>query len=156
MRMLKDKKGLSPVVATVVLCSVVLIIGISTWSLTYTVTSSLQTSYYEGVQEQIDKIAERFTVEYIAFDNVSELLQVWVYNYGNITEYGDIDITVTVSVWESGEHLGQSDWFTIPSGEVVEITVSPNPAPTAGSELVFKVDSRRGNVAYQAYVVPTS
>ena len=155
MKIVTDKKGLSPVVATIILCGVVLIVGISTWSYTYMVSNSLQTSYYEGVQRQIDTISERFIVEHVAYDNSTNNLNVWVYNYGNASgKYGDIGIMVVVSVWENGNLSGQSDWFTILSGELVEITVSPNPAPSAGSELIVKADSRRGNVAYQTYVVP--
>ena len=151
--LLADRKALSPVVASIILCSAVVIIGISVWSFTRNVTNSLQESYYEGVQRDIDKIGERFTVEHVAFDGS---LHIWVYNYGNFTEYGDIQIVVDVSVWEYGESLGNGETTAIPSGDFREITVSLDPLPSVGSELTVKVSSRRGNDVYQRYVFPSA
>ena len=153
MRVLSDKKGLSPVIASIILCSVVIIIGISIWSFTYSVTKVLRESYYEEIQKQIDKISERFSVDHVAY--IGGSLYVWVYNYGNITDYGDIDIVVDVTVWGYGNFLGNGQTTTIPTGEIRNITVSFNEAPSPGSELAVKVYSRRQNVAYQTYVVPS-
>ena len=143
-------------IASIILCSAVVIIGLSVWSFTHDVSGSLQRSYYEGVRGDIDKIGERFAVEHVAWMDDGSL-HIWVYNYGNVTEYGDIDIVVDVSVWENGEPLAYSDGpTTIPSGELREITVSPDPIPSVGSELVVKVTSRRGNDVYKAYVFPST
>ena len=154
MRLL-DKKGLSPVIASIILCSAVIIIGLSVWSFTYSVTNSLRDSYYEGIQRDIDKIGERFSVDHVAYIPSHGSLYVWVYNYGNITDYGDIDIVVDVYVWGDGGFFGEMKDTTIPKGEIRNITVSFNEAPSPGSELAVKVYSRRQNVAYQTYVVPS-
>lgn len=153
MKVLSDKKGLSPVIASIILCSAVIIIGVSVWSFTYSASSILQTDYYEEIQADIDKIGERFTVEHVAYIDGS--LHVWVYNYGNITKYGDIDILVDVSVWKNETCLAYtSEPATVPRGELVEITLPLSPAPTSGSELIVQVRSRRENVEYQTYVIP--
>ena len=153
MRMFANKKGLSPVIASIILCSAVIVVGVSVWSFTYGVSSFLQKDYYEGVKEQIDKISERFTVENIAFNNVSGSLYMWMYNYGNITKYSDIDIEVSVSVSIDGEVLENVGSIPISSGQIVKITI-PVGTLEPGSELVVKVSSRRENVVYQTYVVP--
>jgi len=154
--LLGDRKAVSPVVASIILCSAVLVIGISISSFTYSVSTNLQISYYDEIKKDIDTISERFTVEHIAYDEDAKKLHVWVFNYGNTTEYS-VDIEVKVSVWGNGTLLGESDGFqVIPSGKIVEITTESLGSLSAGSELVVKVNSRRQNVAYQTYVVPTA
>jgi len=144
--MLSDRRGLSPVVATIVLCGVVLVLGISVWSYTYGVSSYLQTYYYEGVSEQIDAISERFTVEHIAYNDTRAELHVWVYNYGSV----DVEVDVYVMGDAEGSNVGPTH---IPSGELAEITVDIG-SLSAGSEVVVEVMSRRQNVVYETYVVP--
>jgi len=156
MRILTDKKGLTPVVATIILCGVVLILGISAWSLTYSVSRNLQTSYYEGIKKQMDTISERFIIEHIAYDGNN--LHVWVYNYGNISYYGGISIDiVSASVWRGTEYLGSRDFrsnpITISSADFAEITVTIG-ILSAGNELVVHVTSGRDNDVYQTYVFP--
>ena len=145
MRVLTDKKGLSPVVATIILSSVVVIIGISMWSFAYTVSDSLQESYYEEVQRQIDAISERFTVEHIAYDNNTKNLYVWVYNYGKVSIHVDVYVT--------GDAEGRNEERTtsVPSGKAVKLTVALGNV-SEGSELAVKVISVRGNEVYEAYV----
>jgi len=145
MRILTDKKGLSPVVATIILSGVVLILGISAWSLTYTVSINLETSYYEGIKKQIDKISERFTIEHIAY--YGNNLQVWVYNYGEV----DIEL-IEVDVYKRGL-IGQNKTGTpVAIGELVKIDI-PLTA-TAGDDLSITVMSRMNNFVYATYVVP--
>lgn len=158
MRMLTDKKGLSDVVATIILCGVVLIVGISVWSSTYMVTSGLQSDYYEKIQNQVEKISERFIIEHVSYNGIT-VFKVWVYNYGDITEYGDLSIDIIVYVYEEGVlRGGTSDFINIPSGETAEITINLNQVLTAGSEVVVKAVSKRDseNVAYRTYVVPSA
>lgn len=148
-----DKKALSPVVASIILCAAVLMIGLSAWSYTYSVSAFLQTSYYEDVKKQIDAISERFAVEHIAYDNSSNILYVWVYNYG------EVDIEVDVYVMGDAEGKNFSETATpIPHFETLEIVVPVVPLQsenlTAGDELVVEVVSRRQNIVYQTYRVP--
>lgn len=76
----RNRKGLTSVVASIILCVVVLIAGTSVWAFTYSISSELQQGYQERIQDQIDKISERFTIEHIAYDGANTL-SVWVYNY---------------------------------------------------------------------------
>ena len=141
--LLADRKAFSPVVATIILCGVVLIIGISAWSYTYMVSTSLQESYYEGVQEHIDTISERFTVEHVAY--IDSSLCVWIYNYGKVS--------IEVDVYVKGDANGENTTTTpITHGGLAKIEISV--AATGGDELSITVMSRRQNFVYATYVVP--
>lgn len=141
--LLTDKKGLTPVVASVILCGVVLAVSVSVWSFTYTVSSGLQESYYKGIKEQIDAVSERFTVEHIAYHDGE--LRVWIYNYG--------DVSIKVDVYVRGDVEGGNATGTpIPAGETARIDVSLT--ASGGDELSVTIMSRRQNVIYAAYVVP--
>jgi hypothetical protein len=145
-----DRKALSPVIASIILCAAVLMIGLSAWSYTYSVSAFLQTSYYEGVTKPIDAISERFAVEHIAYDNSSNILYVWVYNYG--------EVNIEVDVYVMGDADGKNFSVTatpIPHFETLEIVVPlESENLTAGDELVVEVVSRRQNIVYQTYRVP--
>lgn len=146
MRVLTDKKGLSPVMASIVLCSVVLTVGISVWSFTYSVSSALQDDYWEKSLENIDIISERFMVEHVAYDNSSGLIDVWIYNYG------DVDVNVTVLVFKEASPSGVSSSKKIRMRTLApKITISIG-SWSPGTELLIKVNSLRGNEVYESYV----
>jgi hypothetical protein len=146
MRMLNNRKGLTPVIATIILSGVVLIVGISAWTLTYSISSGLQTSYYEGVESQVETVSERFTVEKIGYDNATKTLHVWIYNYGEV----DIEADLYVRGDAEGSNLGPT---SMSRGAFAAITVSFEDFLSPGSELVVEVISRRQNIVYQTYIV---
>ena len=145
--LISNRKALTPVVASIILCGVVLTVGISVWSYTYSITRSLEDNYYEKVKRQIDAVSERFIVEHISYDNTSGVLNVWVFNYG--------EIDVQVDVYVRGDSEGQNTTgILIPNGQIVRISVSL--AAEVGDELSITVISRRQNVVYSTYIVSPS
>ena len=147
MRLLTDRKGLTPVVATIVLCGVVLTIGISIWSFTYSIARSLEEDYYENVKRQIDAISERFIVEHVSYDNETDVLNVWIFNYGTVD--------IQVDVYVRGDVEGQNATAVlIPHGQIEMIRVPL--AANVGDELSITVMSRRQNVVYATYVISSS
>ena len=152
-----NRKGLTPVVATVILCGVVLTVGISVWSFTYNISNVLGENYYEGVQKRIDVICERFTVEHISYDSGINKLNVWVFNYGNAgidVMYGNLSINVDVYVFRDGERIGSNTASTfIACTDFAMIPISLSVSLSPGNELVIEVISKRENVVYQTYVV---
>jgi len=147
LRLFSDRKALTPIVATIVLCGVVLTVGISVWSFTYSVTKSLEEDYYEGVKRRIDAVSERFIVEHVSYDNESEVLNVWVFNYG--------EVDIQVDVYVRGDAEGQNATaVSVPNGQMVRIIV-PLTADI-GDELSITVMSRRQNTVYATYVVSSS
>ena len=147
MRLLTDRKALTPVVATIILCGVVLTVGISVWSFTYSITRGLEEGYYEGVQRQINAISERFIVEHVSYDNESGVLNVWVFNYGGVD--------IQVDVYVRGDAEGQNATaISILHHQMVRISVPL--VVNVGDELSITVMSRRQNVVYATYVVSSS
>lgn len=147
MKLLNDLKAITPVVSTIILCGVVLIIGISVWSYIYSVTRSLEEDYYQGVKRQIDAISERFTVEHIYYDNTTEILNVYVFNYGTVD--------IQVDVYVRGDAEGQNaTGVSVPHSQIVRIKVSL--IANMSDELAITVMSRRQNAVYATYVVTSS
>ena len=145
--LISNRKALTPVVASIILCGVVLTVGISVWSLTYSITRSLEDDYYEEVKRRIDAVSERFIVEHISYDNTSGVLNVWVFNYG--------EVDVQVDVYVRGDSEGRNaTGFLIPNGQIVAVSVSL--AAEVGDELSITVISRRQNVVYSIYIVSPS
>ena len=147
LRLLSDTKALTPVVATIILCGVVLTVGISVWSLTYSITRSLEEDYYEEIKRQIDAISERFTVEHVSYDNETDTLNVWVFNYGKVD--------IQVDVYVRGDAEGQNaSAIVIPHGQMKRISISL--IANVGDKLSITVISRRQNTVYATYAVPSS
>ena len=147
MKLLNDIKAITPVVSTIILCGVVLIIGISVWSYTYSITRSLEESYYQGVKRQIDAISERFVVEHIYYDNSTGILNVYVFNYGTVD--------IQVDVYVRGDVEGQNaTGVSVPHGQMVRIKVPL--VANMSDELSITVMSRRQNAVYATYVVTSS
>ena len=145
--LISNRKALTPVVASIILCGVVLTVGISVWSLTYSITRSLEDDYYEKVKRQIDAVSERFTVEHISYDNTSSVLNVWIFNYG--------EVDVQVDVYVRGDSEGRNaTGILIPNGQIVAVSVSL--AAEVGDELSIMVISRRQNIVYSTYIVSSS
>ena len=147
MKLLNDIKAITPVVSTIILCGVVLIIGISVWSYTYSIARSLEESYYQGVKRQIDAISERFVVEHIYYDNSTDILNVYVFNYGTVD--------IQVDVYVRGDAEGQNaTGVSVPHGQMVRIKVPL--IANMSDELSITVMSRRQNAVYATYVVTSS
>jgi len=145
--LISNRKALTPVVASIILCGVVLTVGISVWSYTYSITRSLEDNYYEKVKRQIDAVSERFIVEHISYDNTSSVLNVWVFNYG--------EVDVQVDVYVRGDSEGRNaTGILIPNGQIVAVSVSL--AAEVGDELSIMVISRRQNIVYSTYIVSSS
>ena len=147
MRLLSNRKALTPVVATIILCGVVLIVGISVWSYTYSITRGLENDYYQKVKRQIDAVSERFIIEHISYDNETNILNVYVFNYGRVD--------IQVDVFVRGDVEGQNaTGVSVPHSQIVRISVPL--VANVGDELSITVISRRQNVVYATYVVSSS
>ena len=143
------RKGVSPVIATVILSAVVITIGGSLWSYTQSATTVIANDYIDGVMELMKTALERFTVEYVCNNSDGTVLHVWIYNYG------DINVTADVYAFVGNQTYSTdfNDPFSIPSGALgcANVTVS---TLNKGDEVAIKVHSRRQNNAYHTYVAP--
>lgn len=97
--------------------------------------------YAEGVINMTETISERFIIEHVSYDQDTDILRIWIYNYG------DVDIEVNVTYPENP--LG---WKEVLSKGLEKIDIGVELIPE--TELGINVESRRGNDAYYRYVVP--
>ena len=143
------RKGVSPVISTVILSAVVITIGGALWSYTQSATTVIANDYIDGVMELMKTALERFTVEYICNNSDGTVLHVWIYNYG------DVNVTADVYAYIGNQTYSTdfNDPFTINSGALgcANVTVS---TLSSGDQVAVKVHSRRQNNAYETYVVP--
>lgn len=140
---LKGDNALSPIFASIILCSIVLVVGIASWNFVYGVSDYLQTKYFRETQVKIDEISERFVVEHVSYNAAQDILRVWVYNYGNV------NITVNIYVYKGGSCLGQNETNTaVPSKGFLNINVSAS--ALEGSIITVEAVSGRQNFVYES------
>jgi flagellin-like protein len=144
----RQRKGLSPVIATVILSGVVLTIGGAVWSYALGASTVIAEIYVNDSLSLLDELTERFTFERVYNSSTGDTLSVWVYNYGDVNIVLDIYVIVNETSYE--ESFGNS----IAAGSLAEIQIpfSSNPLQK-GDGVVIKAYSRRQNSEYYSYYV---
>jgi len=147
-RLRLNKKGISPVISSVVLTATVIVIGTSLLYFTHSVGLVLRRNYFEEVYSEIMKLKERFIVEHVNYNVTTGELHVWIYNYGNVT------VNINVYVYENGSLIGSDENLTqVSTNSLVEITI-PLQSVESSDTLLIEVMSRRNNIVYEKYIVP--
>jgi len=156
-----NRRGLTPVVSNILMCAVVLVIGTSVWGVASSSSSIMRSDYFDEVMESVDKIKERFCVENLGINIISQpSLQIWVLNYGSNT------INITCIRIEGGGNFydyypPDDDPYTSPNGilihagdlfkfDVAQSVVSL----TSGHSISVRVESERENKAYDRIRIP--
>ena len=149
----RSRRGLTPVVSSIIMCAVVLVIGVSVWGVASSSSSIMQTDYFEEVMESVEKIKERFCVENVGYNDTTKTLKIWVVNYGEI----DVNVTVirievggNFSYYHPPDGLSKSppNGVLIPSGGLGYFNADPSGLSLVGKSVSIRVDSERGNKAY--------
>lgn len=148
---LRNRRGISPVIATIILSAVVITIGGAVWSYSQGAAIVIATDYVNGTLTLMNDVIERFVVEHVSKNNDGSVLYVWIYNHGSV----DVLVDVYANSTQSSEYIYKSTLgTTIVSGDIkkVEVSFQSNPLQS-GDEVVIKVHSRRQNNAYYIYYV---
>ncbi len=142
------RRGLSTVISSLIMCSVVIAIGASVWSVTQSVSSITGHSYFESVTESVDKIKERFCIENILTGS-NNMLQVWIFNYG------EVDITIQqLLITGSGNISSHPVDVSIARGNIAKIDVVPaDVALMNGLSISIEVVSNRGNEVHDSIII---
>lgn len=145
---MKSRKGLTPVVASVILSGMVLVIGAGVWSYSYGAASSMAQEYSEITIDMVHTITERYCIEKVHFDSGTENIHIWIYNYGNIP----IEVEVTATV--NGNQYSDPALFL--GAKVLDSVAIDLSAESLGSldEVIISVISDRSNQEYWTYYVP--
>lgn len=145
--MIRKRRGLSPVIATLIITGVVLAIGGGLWGFALSASSAMADDYVNGTLNLLYEITERFTVEHVSNSSDGDALLVWVYNYG------PVNITVAVNVEVNDGNNGSITDQGILAGEIKEIQIPFPDKLEQGDEIAVKVYSERQNNAYYIYYV---
>ncbi len=142
------EKGVSPVIATIIISAVVLTVGGAVWSFSQGASVVVADDYVEGVMGLLNEAAERFIVEHVSNDDERTTLRVWIRNYG--------EVNVTVDVYA---YVGGVSFSTDPGNPISIASHALGCAELAfsavsGDEVAIKVHSRRQNNAYYTHLVP--
>jgi flagellin-like protein len=143
-----NRRGISPVIATIILSAVVVTIGGAVWSYAQGAASVMASDYVNSTMSIMKEITERFTVEHVNNTIDRTQLNIWIYNYR------DVDIEVDVYVIISGRSYGTDidNPLEIKAGCLLKVTVTI--LATSGEKAAIQVHSRRQNDAYYTYYIP--
>jgi len=147
---MESRRGISPVIATIILSAVVLTIGSAVWSYAQGASTVIATGYVNDTLTIMREVTERFTVEHVSNNTARTELYVWVYNYGDV----DITVDVYANVTSSGirYHTDLNNPLKISVSGFVKATITIS--AVSGDEVDIKVHSRRQNNAYYKYYIP--
>lgn len=140
----RNRRGISPVISSIILAATVITIGGTVWSFTQSATTVIAEDYVDGVMSLMNEGTERFVIEHVSYYTPNNTLQVWIYNYG------DNDITVDVYVNVIGGFFESKMENNVSSKAIIKVPISITIA--SGSEVAIKAASRRGNNAYYTYL----
>jgi len=143
---MSDKRGVTPVISTIILSAVVIAVGGAVWSYSQGAATIIANDYVNGTMTLLNEVIERFTVEHVNNNSDGSILYVWIYNYG------DVDIVVDVYANATGEAFNYTLENEVASNALVEVEVSFQATPLQqGQEVAIKAHSRRQNNAYYKY-----
>ena len=143
------RKGLSPVIASVILSGMVLVIGAGVWSYSYGAASTMANDYADETIDMVHTIIERFTIEKVDYDNSAENISIYVYNYGDVS----IDVDTTIKINET--YYYDYDKIIIPKDfEKICIDISDEGGLSSLQKVSIDLRTKRENREYMAYYVP--
>lgn len=154
MKRKSSKRGISEVISSIIMCSLVLTIGASVWSVTQSAAFTTGNTYFNTVSNSISTIEERFCVENIILTNTSKTLynklEIWVFNYGSV------NVTITQILVKGGGNVSSSYFkVLINVGGIARIDVVPSNIPLQnGLGISLEIVSSRGNLAYGTIRIP--
>ena len=143
------RKGLSPVIASVILSGMVLVIGAGVWSYSYGAASTMANDYADETINMVHTIIERFTIEKVDYDSSAENISIYVYNYGDVS----IDVDTTIKINETSYY--DYDKIIDPKNfEKICIDVSGEGGLSSLQKVSIDLRTKRENREYMAYYVP--
>ena len=143
----KRRRGLSPVISTIILTAVVITIGGLVWSYAQGASTVVAMQYVDDTLDLLYEITERFSIEHVSNNSDGTSLNVWISNYG------DVDIILDVYADTSSSSSTNSS-VEVLAGDIVyvEISFSGNPL-SKGDSVAIQAYSRRQNSEYSMHVV---
>jgi flagellin-like protein len=148
---MRKRKGISPVIATIILSACVLAIGGMIWSYSVSATSVIASNYVNDTLEVVNEVTERFIVEHVQYISANNTISVWVYNYGEQTITIDTYLYVDAN---SSSFLDQSYGREVQKSDSEKIMIQLSESVNTGDLVSIQLHSRRQNDAYKKYYIP--
>ena len=148
------RRGVSPVVATIILSAIVIAIGGAIWNYSQGAATVIANDYINGTMTLLKEVTERFAVEHVSNSSDGSTLYVWVYNYGDVDIVVDVYANAThhVNLTYSEYLFNSSQGISIPTLSLAQIEISfSGSSLQLGDEVSVKTHSRRQNNAYYTY-----
>ena len=155
--LLRNRHGVSPVIANIILVATVISVGFAVLAWTYSTSSSYTTQYGTTVSSDVDKLRERVAFEYIFYNTTSpKNLTVYMMNFGQVGKVNVTTVYVSNSSWlasfsspqlkflnttsTSYLNVGQEGYFVLP------ITLQ------TGTSYAIKIVTWRGSIFESTFV----
>jgi flagellin-like protein len=148
---MRDRKGVSPVISTVILSACVLVIGGMIWSYSVSATSVIASNYINETLEVVNDVTERFIVEHVQYISANDTISVWVYNYGEQTITIDTYLYVDTN---SSSFQDQYSGTVVHKSDTEKIMIQLSESVSTGDLVSIQLHSRRQNDAYKKYYIP--
>jgi hypothetical protein len=134
----------------VILSGIILAIGGAVWSYSLGAASSAADSYVNSTMTLLEEVTESFIIEHIYYNNASQNLVVWIYNYGEaqitLDFYADVDRLTAEN--DPSPIKG----IKVPASEHQSASFPSN--LLSEDQVLIKVYSRRQNCEQILYEVP--
>ena len=138
---IRRSRGVTPVIATIILSAVVIAVGGAVWSYAQGASTVFANDYINGTMSLLNEVIERFTIEHVSNNTYGNVTYVWIYNYG------DVDIILDIYVNSTDSKLGTE----VSSGKIVKIQINMSNSLNSGDEVIIKAITRRQNSVYYKY-----
>ena len=144
---IKRRRGLSPVISTIILSAVVITIGGMVWSYAQGASTVVAMDYVDDTLDLLFEITERFSIEHVGNNSDGTILYIWISNYG------DVDVMLDVYA-DTASSSSLNSTVEVPVGEIVQVELSFSGNPLSkGDSIAIQAYSRRQNSEYSMHIV---
>lgn len=114
LKLIKEKRGVSPAISNVIMVGAVIAVGFSTLIWAQSLAYSYSIQYSEAINADIERLKEKLTFEYVYYNTVNKSLYVYLLNCGAVD---NVNITTIYVCFVNGTivQLYQYSSFTLKS-----------------------------------------
>ncbi|MEM3382603.1 MAG: hypothetical protein QXD42_06765 [Nitrososphaerales archaeon] len=142
----RNKKGVSPVIATTIIITLTLIVGFATWSFVNSEAAAASSAFGESTASNVNYLREKFVITNAAFNYPNNgKITIWLYNNGAVnTQIKEIFIgTSTTSMIKVSSFTSNPSILEVGKSCCIVFDYSTN----SGNTYYIKAVGQFGNIA---------
>ena len=143
---LMKKPALSPVIASIMLTAMVLVVGGGLWSYSKGAASMIASDYADNTIEMINTIQERFIIEHVNYDENTQTVNLWIYNYGDVPVIINSQISIDNTYYEN-------NGISIDADSIVQVIFNIESSLSVNQDIIIFIYTNRGNSYREVYYV---